>query len=141
MTETGSQNRVRMDNGVGYVEFALDYTDGYRVTVGWSDEDDAWIARITGVSTGDVLAHGDTKEEALLALACSAAATIDAINQNGVPMTRPSGDTQKCARCGHSEDDHDGYGGLCDGLGFTSDRTMCGCSSFSAGVQSGDRKE
>lgn len=78
--KTESASRVKMDNGVGYVEFGIDYSDGYRVTVGWSDEDDAWIARITGVSTGDVLAHGDTKEEALLALACSASATIDAVN-------------------------------------------------------------
>jgi hypothetical protein len=61
-------------------DIGLDYTDGFRVTVGWSDDDNAWIARISGVSTGDVIADGDTKEKALLALACSAAATIDALN-------------------------------------------------------------
>lgn len=89
MTKTESRNHIKIDNGVGYVEFGIDYADGYRVTVGWSDEDEAWIARITGVSTGDVLAHGYTKEEALLALACSAAATIDAIN-DPLPPENPN---------------------------------------------------
>jgi hypothetical protein len=32
-------------------------------------------------TTGDVIADGDTKEKALLALACSAVCTIDALNQ------------------------------------------------------------
>jgi hypothetical protein len=63
-----------------WVEQGLEYDDGYRVTVGWSDEDNAWIARCSGLSTGDALADGPTREAALLDLACSLAATVDAVN-------------------------------------------------------------
>lgn len=38
----------------------------------------------------------------------------------------------KCVNCGHIEDDHDGYGGLCDGLGWNASRTICGCQHFAA---------
>ena len=36
----------------------------------------------------------------------------------------------KCRECGHVEADHDGYGGLCDGLGYNESRTICGCEEF-----------
>lgn len=66
--------------GVCYAEFATEYVDGYRVTVGWSAEDDAWIARCSGISTGDVIGDGLSKEAALLSLVCALAATVDAVN-------------------------------------------------------------
>ena len=31
-----------------YHESPLEYTDFYRVTVGWSEEDKAWLAQIAG---------------------------------------------------------------------------------------------
>ncbi len=37
-----------------------------------------------------------------------------------------------CRDCGHTEDDHDGYGGLCDGATDIASRTMCGCDEFRA---------
>jgi hypothetical protein len=35
-----------------------------------------------------------------------------------------------CGACGHTEDDHDGYGGMCDGLGDNASREVCGCVAF-----------
>lgn len=82
MTATGSTGRtVLIGENTAVHEVGINYEDGYRVTVGWSDEDDAWIARCSGVSTGDVIADGVSKEMALLDLAISLASTIDAINQ------------------------------------------------------------
>ncbi len=48
---------------------------------------------------------------------------------------------QRCAQCGHEEDSHDGYGGLCDGLqddaksheefeALMDARAQCGCHAF-----------
>ena len=67
------------------IEGPLDYSDFYRVTVGWSEEDDAWLARCSGVSTGDVIGDGQSREEALLCLACALAATVDAVNPDYRP--------------------------------------------------------
>lgn len=39
-------------------------------------------------------------------------------------------DAPKCRHCGHTEADHDGYGGLCDGLGYNDSREVCGCDEF-----------
>jgi hypothetical protein len=47
----------------------------------------------------------------------------------------------RCADCHHIEDDHDGYGGMCDGLlteaasreewnDLMDARAMCGCTNF-----------
>lgn len=41
-------------------------------------------------------------------------------------------DSPRCVTCSHSEDDHDGYGGMCDGLGYNESRTVCGCQQFVA---------
>lgn len=38
----------------------------------------------------------------------------------------------KCVKCGHIEDDHDGYGGMCDGLGWNASREVCPCQDFVA---------
>lgn len=66
-----------------YHEFGIDFTDGVRVTVGWSEEDDAWIARVTGCAHDSAcLADGPTKEAALLNLACAMAATLDAVEDD-----------------------------------------------------------
>lgn len=62
------------------LEAPIDYTDGYRVTVGWSDEDEAWIAEVSGHSAGHTLADGVSRESALCALACALSASMDAIN-------------------------------------------------------------
>lgn len=63
------------------IECGSDHTDGYRVTVGWN-EDGYWVARISGLSTGDVIGtHDWSKEQALLDLACSLAATVDCVNE------------------------------------------------------------
>lgn len=67
------------ESGVTTCIMPTDYTDGYRVTVGWSADDDAWIARLSGSRAGDQIGHGDTKEEALLSLACSLGCCIDAL--------------------------------------------------------------
>lgn len=37
-----------------------------------------------------------------------------------------------CQKCGHAEDDHDGYGGLCDGGTDPDTRSMCGCTEYVA---------
>lgn len=66
--------------GFTYVEAGIEYEDGYRVTVEWSAEDDAWIARCSGLSTGDAIADGTTPIHALLDLACSLACVVDAVN-------------------------------------------------------------
>ena len=67
-------------NHVSY-ECGSDHTDGYRVTVGWSG-DGYWVARASGVCTGDVIGtHDQSKEGALLDLACSLAATVDCLNE------------------------------------------------------------
>lgn len=66
-----------------YAEFGIDYTDGYRVTVGWSEEDGAWIARVAGCAhDGACLADGPTKEAALLSLICSMATLVDAVEDD-----------------------------------------------------------
>ncbi len=36
----------------------------------------------------------------------------------------------KCAKCGHAADDHDGYAGMCDGLGWNDARQVCTCQQF-----------
>jgi hypothetical protein len=85
---------TKIAEGAFFIDPSLDYTDGYRVTVGWSDEDEAWIAQVSGC-VGDTacLAHGPTKESALLNLACAMAATLDAVSEPATP-TPPS------ERCG-----------------------------------------
>lgn len=63
------------------IECGSDYTDGYRVTTGW-DEDGYWVARISGLSVGDVIGTHDWSQfQAMQDLACSLAATVDAINE------------------------------------------------------------
>lgn len=76
-----TQPRVeRIADNQFYYDPPLDYIDGYRVTVGWSEEGDAWIAVCSGMSSGVALAHGLSKESALLSLCCCLAAHIDAVN-------------------------------------------------------------
>lgn len=63
-------------------EPGIDYTDGYRVTVGWSEEGQTWMAQVSGCAHENAaLADGPTKDAALLSLACSLAALIDAVEQ------------------------------------------------------------
>lgn len=85
-TESNGRTIRIGDNTVNH-EPGLDYVDGYHVTVGWSEEDNAWIARCSGTSAGEVLADGVSREYALLDLAISLAATIDAVNE---PPSSPS---------------------------------------------------
>ncbi len=66
---------------VASIECPVAYEDGYRVSVGWSEEDDAWLARCEGMKTGGVLADGPERETAALALCTSLAATADAIHE------------------------------------------------------------
>lgn len=61
-------------------ENGVDYTDGYRVTVGWSEEDEAWIAELSGCQAEpNPIGDGQTQELALCALACSLACLADAL--------------------------------------------------------------
>lgn len=60
------------------VEMGIDYTDGWRVTVGWSESDQTWYARCRGEDCNE-LGHGDTKQEALLCLICAMACHIHAL--------------------------------------------------------------
>lgn len=64
------------------LECATEYQDGYRVTVSWSEEDDAWIATLHECkSEKEPIGVGATKEEALCALACSLACLADALHE------------------------------------------------------------
>lgn len=63
------------------IELPTDYTDGYRITVGWVEEDDCWYARLTGTTAeAGPLGHGNTKEEALLCLCCALASLSDCLD-------------------------------------------------------------
>ena len=57
------------------LEPGIDYLDGARVTVGWSESDGVWYARCFGAMSDD-LGHGDTREEALLCLITAMSALI-----------------------------------------------------------------
>lgn len=52
--------------------------------------------------------------------------------KSGTPRTPEGGKEPLCVNCNHTEDDHDGYGGMCDGLGFNASREICGCQKFAA---------
>lgn len=78
-TSPSAPRTIRLAENTVHHESGVDYWDGYRVTVGWSEEDDAWIARISGTAAGECIADGVSKETALLALACSIAASMDAL--------------------------------------------------------------
>lgn len=55
-------------------------------------------------------------------------------------MKAPRKVANPCANCGHAEDDHDGYGGLCDGFGWNNSRMVCGCVVYKslAGITKDD---
>ncbi len=58
---------------------AFEHIDGeLRVTCGWSDEDNAWIAEFSGVEGGNPMAHGSTQLEALASLCGAVAAHVSA---------------------------------------------------------------
>jgi hypothetical protein len=62
----------------------LDHTDGYRVTVGWSEENGEWIARTSGMDAfipGEVMGMGMSVTLALADMACALAATCDCLGQ------------------------------------------------------------
>jgi len=70
------------------IEVATDYTDGYRITVGWVEEDQTWYARLTGTKAEDgPLGHGNTKEAALLDLCCALACLADTLVE---PLPSPA---------------------------------------------------
>lgn len=70
-----------IEMGIDFVDRGPDGSEGYRVTVGWSDDDDAWIARLHGLDVStSATGHGDTKEEALCHLACSLALLADVLH-------------------------------------------------------------
>lgn len=65
--------------GYSWVTCGAQHVDGYRITVGWSAEDDKWVARASGVRAhgGDTIGMGDSHEQALFDLACALCATVD----------------------------------------------------------------
>jgi hypothetical protein len=58
-------------------EYGVAHEDGYQVTVGWSHEDEAWIAQVTGMHCGDVIGTGPSREQALLDCCCALGSVID----------------------------------------------------------------
>ena len=50
---------------------------GYTAECGWSDEDEAWVARLRGIHCGDCLGTGPSRIGALLDLAIALGNTID----------------------------------------------------------------
>jgi|GEM_PF-5725824 len=80
MADLPKGRTTEIATGTFYHDPPIDYTDGYRVTVGWSEEDKAWLAQVEGCAHDSAcLADGPTKEAALLNLACSMASTLDAV--------------------------------------------------------------
>lgn len=74
--------------GVSFVEVTtgLAYEDGYRIEVRWSEEDEAWLAVLTGCASMDpAFGCGDTREHALLDLACCLASLCEAIAEPPAP--------------------------------------------------------
>ena len=64
-----------------YIESGIDHTDGVRTTVGWSVEDDAWIAQCHIWPRIPAMGDGPTKEAALLHLVSGMAAMINVLQQ------------------------------------------------------------
>lgn len=67
--------------GIDFTDRGPDGSEGYRVTVGWSDEDESWLAMLTPFRSEYTSAMGDgaTREDALCHLACSLTALVDAL--------------------------------------------------------------
>ncbi len=62
--------------------------DRYSTTIGWSDADGCFVARIPQLPfTG---AHGDTFEEALENARDAVASTLEALRETGDPIPEPS---------------------------------------------------
>jgi hypothetical protein len=89
MSDERTKPRIKFDPSApgsvtGSIECATDHTDGYRITVGWSEPDEAWIARASGMTAfvpGEAIGTGPTKEAALLDLCCALCATVDCLGQ------------------------------------------------------------
>lgn len=76
--------RVTQRPGLTEVEMGASYTNGYKVEVGWSEQDQQWVAYCTGMKAfvgGEVFALGHSREGAVLELCCALAATVDCFGQ------------------------------------------------------------
>ena len=54
------------------------------------------------------------------------------VGLNSPPPETSAKDMPRCVVCGHVEDEHDGYGGMCEDDADLDDRSQCGCLKFAA---------